>query len=68
MKKQQLGGEMRQNYEEELFPGSNHTYVRFAFQGIACEFVVLPCGLSPSPMMFVRCTEAAVGTTQQKGI
>lgn len=37
-------------------------------RGIACEFVVLPCGLSPSPMMFVRCTEAAVGTTQQKGI
>lgn len=31
-------------------------------------FVVLPCGLSPNPMMFVRCTEAAVGTTQQKDI
>lgn len=41
---------MRQNYEEELFPGSNHTYVRFAFQGIACEFVVLPCGSTMWPV------------------
>lgn len=43
-------------------------YLRFAFQGIAYEFVVLPFGLSLSPRVFVKCTEAAVAPLRKKGI
>lgn len=43
-------------------------YLRFAFQGTAYEFVVLPFGLSLSPRVFVKCTEAAVAPLRERGI
>ena len=37
-------------------------YLRFAFQGVTYEYLVLPFGLSLSPRVIVKCTEAAVHT------
>ena len=43
-------------------------YLRFAFEGICYEYRVLPFGLSLSPRVFVRCTEAAVAPLRRRGI
>ncbi|XP_059182347.1 uncharacterized protein LOC131961092 [Centropristis striata] len=43
-------------------------YLRFAFQGICYEYRVLPFGLSLSPRVFVRCTEAAIAPLRRQGI
>ena len=43
-------------------------YLRFAFRGICYEYRVLPFGLSLSPRVFVRCTEAAIAPLRQQGI
>ncbi|XP_059199216.1 uncharacterized protein LOC131979287 [Centropristis striata] len=43
-------------------------YLRFAFRGICYEYRVLPFGLSLSPRVFVRCTEAAIAPLRRQGI
>ncbi|XP_038128389.1 uncharacterized protein LOC119774782 [Cyprinodon tularosa] len=43
-------------------------YLRFAFQGVCYEYGVLPFGLSLSPRVFIRCTEAAVAPLRRRGI
>ena len=43
-------------------------YLRFAFLGVCYEYRVLPFGLSLSPRVFVRCTEAAIAPLRQQGI
>ncbi|XP_029973330.1 uncharacterized protein LOC115407110 [Salarias fasciatus] len=43
-------------------------YLRFAFQGVCYEYRVLPFGLSLSPRVFVRCTEAAIAPLRRQGI
>ncbi|XP_029937836.1 uncharacterized protein LOC115380768 [Myripristis murdjan] len=43
-------------------------YLRFAFQGVCYEYHVLPFGLSLSPRVFVRCTEAAIAPLRRQGI
>ncbi|XP_029975786.1 uncharacterized protein LOC115408980 [Salarias fasciatus] len=43
-------------------------YLRFAFQGTSYEYLVLPFGLSLSPRVFVKCTEAAVGPLRGRGL
>ncbi len=43
-------------------------YLRFAFQGVCYEYRVLPFGLSLSPRVFVRCTEAAIALLRPQGI
>lgn len=43
-------------------------YLRFAFQGVCYEYRVLPFGLSLSPRVFVRCTEAAIAPLRKQGI
>lgn len=43
-------------------------YLRFAFQGVVYEYTVLPFGLSLSPRVFVRCTEAAVAPLRKQGL
>lgn len=43
-------------------------YLRFAFLGICYEYRVLPFGLSLSPRVFVRCTEAAIAPLRRQGI
>ena len=43
-------------------------YLRFAFQGICYEYRVLHFGLTLSPKVFVRCTEAAIAPLRQQGI
>ena len=43
-------------------------YLRFAFQGVCYEYRVLPFGLSLSPRVFVRCTEAAIAPLRRRGI
>lgn len=43
-------------------------YLRFAFQGVVYEYTVLPFGLSLSPRVFVRCTEAAIAPLRKRGL
>ncbi|XP_049331019.1 uncharacterized protein LOC125799099 [Astyanax mexicanus] len=43
-------------------------FLRFAFQGRTYEYMVLPFGLSLSPRVFVKCTEAAIGPLRANGI
>ena len=43
-------------------------YLRFAFQGVTYEYLVLPFGLSLSPRVFVKCTEAAIAPLRLKGM
>ncbi|XP_029909243.1 uncharacterized protein LOC115360460 [Myripristis murdjan] len=43
-------------------------YLRFAFQGTSYEYLVLPFGLSLSPRVFVKCTEAAVTPLRRQGV
>lgn len=43
-------------------------YLRFAFQGVVYEYTVLPFGLSLSPRVFVKCTEAAIAPLRKKGL
>ena len=43
-------------------------FLRFAFRGTIYEYLVLPFGLSLSPRVFVKCTEAAIAPLREKGI
>ncbi|XP_047205469.1 uncharacterized protein LOC124857922 [Girardinichthys multiradiatus] len=43
-------------------------YLRFAFQGEIYEYLVLPFGLSLSPRVFVKCTEAAITPLRERGM
>lgn len=43
-------------------------YLRFAYQGVSYEYLVLPFGLSLSPGVFVKCTEAALNPVRERGI
>lgn len=43
-------------------------FLRFAFQGRMYEYQVLPFGLSLSPRVFVKCTEAAIAPLKRRGI
>ena len=54
-------------YHIKIYP-PHSKYLRFAFQGVAYEFLKLPFGLSLSPRTFVKCTEAALAPLREKGI
>ena len=54
-------------YHIRIYP-PHRKFLRFAFQGVIYEFSVLPFGLSLSPRVFVKCTEAALGPLSTKGI
>ena len=43
-------------------------FLRFGFRGRVYEYLVLPFGMSLSPRVFVKCTQAAVAPLRQNGI
>ena len=43
-------------------------FLRFGFRGRVFEYLVLPFGMSLSPRVFVKCTQAAIAPLRQKGI
>ncbi len=43
-------------------------FLRFAFEGVAYEYKVLPFGLSLAPRTFTRCMDAAISPLRQMGI
>ncbi len=43
-------------------------FLRFAFEWMACQYKVLPFGLSLAPRTFTRCMDAALSPLQQMGI
>ncbi|XP_026102951.1 uncharacterized protein LOC113074342 [Carassius auratus] len=51
----------------KIYP-PHRKFLRFAFLGVAYEYLVLPFGLSLSPRVFVKCTEAALAPLREKGI
>ena len=47
---------------------AHRKFLRFGFRGRVYESLVLPFGLSLSPRVFVKCTQAALMPLRQKGI
>ncbi|XP_019204408.1 uncharacterized protein LOC109195978 [Oreochromis niloticus] len=43
-------------------------FLRFAFEGVAYEYLVLPFGLSLAPRTFTKCAEAALAPLRERGI
>ena len=43
-------------------------FLRFAFEGTAYEYLVLPFGLSLAPRTFSKCVEAALAPLREKGV
>ncbi|KAL0204651.1 hypothetical protein M9458_002669, partial [Cirrhinus mrigala] len=43
-------------------------FLRFAFEGVAYQYTVLPFGLSLAPRTFTKCMDAALVPLRQKGI
>ena len=43
-------------------------YLRFGFRGRTYEYTVLPFGMSLSPRVFVKCTEAAIAPLRRRGL
>ncbi|KAL0186275.1 hypothetical protein M9458_017945, partial [Cirrhinus mrigala] len=43
-------------------------FLRFAFEGVAYQYTVLPFGLSLAPRTFTKCMDAALLPLRQKGI
>ncbi|XP_053354207.1 uncharacterized protein LOC128526406 [Clarias gariepinus] len=50
-----------------IFP-RHRKFLRFAFEGVAYEYLVLPFGLSLAPRTFTKCAEAALSPLREKGI
>lgn len=59
---------MKDTYFRILIHPVHRKYLRVAFQGVSYEFLVLPFGLSLSPRVFVKHTDAAVGPLRRSGI
>ncbi len=51
-------------------PDSPHhrRFLRFAFEGVAYQYTVLPFGLSLAPRTFTKCMDAALSPLRQMGI
>ncbi|KAI2653632.1 ORF V: Enzymatic polyprotein [Labeo rohita] len=51
-------------------PDSPHhrRFLRFAFEGVAYQYTVLPFGLSLAPRTFTKCMDAALAPLRQRGI
>ncbi|XP_028306693.1 uncharacterized protein LOC114465708 [Gouania willdenowi] len=43
-------------------------FLRFAFEGVAYEYLVLPFALSLAPRTFTKCVEAALAPLREKGV
>ena len=43
-------------------------FLRFGFRGKLYEYTVLPFGMSLSPRVFVKCTEAAIAPLRRRGL
>ncbi len=43
-------------------------FLRFAFEGVAYQYTVLPFGLSLAPRTFTKCMDAAISPPRQMGI
>ncbi|XP_065325845.1 uncharacterized protein LOC134621241 [Pelmatolapia mariae] len=43
-------------------------FLRFAFEGVAYEYLVLPFGLSLAPRTFTKCAEAVLAPLRERGI
>ena len=51
----------------QVYP-PHRKFLRFAFEGRLYQYTVLPFGLSLSPRVFVKVTEAAIAPLRQRGI
>ena len=49
-------------------PPAPQQFLRFAFEGTAYEYLVLPFGLSLAPRTFSKCVEAALAPLREKGV
>ncbi len=52
-------------------PGSaphHRRFLPFAFEGVACQYTVLPFGLSLAPRTFTKCMDAVLSPLKQKGV
>lgn len=50
-----------------IYP-AHRKFLRFAYQGIAYEYMTLPFGLSLAPRVFTKCVEAALNPLRDSGL
>ena len=60
--------DLKDAYQHVLIYPPHRKFLRFAFEGRLYEYTVLPFGLSLSPRVFVKVTEAAIAPLRHQGI
>ena len=60
--------DLRDAYQHVLIYPPHRKFLRFAFEGRLYEYTVLPFGLSLSPRVFVKVTEAAIAPLRHQGV
>ncbi|KAK7921774.1 hypothetical protein WMY93_008676 [Mugilogobius chulae] len=60
--------DLRDAYFHVPIDPAHRRYLRFAFNGMAYEYNVLPFGLSLSPRTFTKCMDAALSLLRRRGI
>ena len=60
--------DLKDAYQHVLIYPPHRKFLRFAFEGRLYEYTVLPFGLSLSPRVFVKVTEAAIAPLRHQGV
>ena len=60
--------DLKDAYQHILIYPPHRKFLRFAFEGRLYEYTVLPFGLSLSPRVFVKVTDAAIAPLRHQGI
>ncbi len=62
-----FSGPERRIFHIQIAP-HHRRFLRFAFEGVAYQYTVLPFGLSLAPRTFTKCMDAALSPLRQMGI
>ncbi len=60
--------ELKDAYFHIQIAPHHRRFLRFAFEGVAYQYTVLPFGLSLAPRTFTKCMDAALSPLRQMGI
>ncbi|XDV46928.1 hypothetical protein PO909_016730 [Leuciscus waleckii] len=59
--------DLKDAYFQIQIASRHRRFLRFAFEGQAYHYTVLPFGLSPAPRTFTKCMDAALATLRMRG-
>ena len=60
--------DLKDAYQHVAVYAPHRKFLRFGFEGRVYEYTVLPFGMSLSPRVFVKCTQAAIAPLRLQGI